>query len=858
MEKLSFILEMKENISRQLKDVAKATEDITKTTDKVSKGFSGLTDEIKGVAPASDKLAKGFGGFKGIPPVLDGVGDSTKGVGDEAKKASDSLKGAGDSAGYFRDENGRLRDANGRFVKDTEKLNNGLGKQEGFFKKTANAAKSYAGVIATALGGAALAGFSKGVLQTGMDFDAAMSEVQALSGATGADLGKLREKAKQMGSTTKFSAIESAEAFKYMSLAGWDANEMLDGADGILSAAAASGEELGLVADIITDNLSAFGLAAKDSTMMADGLAKTSTETNTSVAELGEAFKYSGAAAHASGLEFQEASAFLGLLANNAIKGSSGGTVLNAVLRDMKKNAKGGKVAIGKTSVAVYDANGNMRKFSNIIADVEKATKGMTQEQRDAAMATIFGDEAMRGINIALSEGSDELKRLEKNIYDSKGAAEEMADIQLDNLKGDITNLSSAWEGLKIALFDTGFGNVFRPLVQGADEAISAVSNFATKIGIMFSGDDLDIIKETFEETFSGEEIEALVEKGEQFKEMFDSIKEIIMDLGEAFQETFGDTLMEMFEWLKETINNFIESASENFEMLKPSLEALGEVFSEVWEVIGEVFTTAWGIIQPILNFMMQLFMTIGQIASLVFMAIIVPAVQLVWTAFQNAWSIIQPILDLFGAALEVAGDAAVWLLDNAITPLATFVAGAFKAAIDLGEASIGFMSDGFQKLGDWVNKVKDLFQQFVDKVKNFKPPEWMSKIGGAIGSAASAVGNFVAGSHASGAYNIPYDGYVAELHAGESVLTAGQSQMLRNLGVLQQTSGNRPDVRPEVMAQTIAPSTTTNTQRSASISVGDVNVQVSGSNASPQEIGQAVKRALNKEVNKAAAVLGF
>lgn len=606
--------------------------------------------------------------------------------------------------------------------------------------------------------------------------------------------------------------------------------------------------------------------------MMADGLAKTSSETNTSIAELGEAFKYSGAAASASGMEFQEASAFLGLLANNAIKGSSGGTVLNAVLRDMKKSAEGGKIAIGDTSVAIYDANGNMRKFSDIIADVEGATKDMTQEQRDMAMATVFGDEAMRGMNIALGEGSEKLKHLEKNIYASKGAAEKMAEIQLDNLKGDITNLSSAWEGLKIALFDTGFGDVFRPFVQGLDGAIGKTSEFATKIGIMFADvkddEDLEILKETFQDTFSGEEIEELLAKGDEMKEKFGEIKQVFTDIGDAFQETFGDTMSEIIQFAQDVFQGFIDFYVQAYDTLQPTLQQLGELFSEVWNTIGEVFTTAWGIIEPILSFLWSLLQTVGNIALMVFMGIIVPAVQAVWAAFQNAWAIIQPILELFGVALEVAGGIATWLLDNAITPLATFIIGGFKAAIDTGKTAIEAFGKAFSAVGDFISDVIGKFKDFASNVMSFEPPAWMSSIGGAIGGAATKVGNFISGSHATGAYNIPYDGYTAVLHAGESVLTANQSEMLRGMGVLQQSGGNTPTVDlsrvqqptfdPSALERSMTPSSTTTTSN-ASFTYGDIVVNVSGGGDNDaKNIANEVRRILNQEANKAAAVLGF
>lgn len=219
MENLTFVLEMRDNVSRHLRDITEALE--------------GVTDAAESVSGVSSEFSR---------------------VGHSAERAGGGLRSASESAGRYRDANERLRDANGRFIRDSSELNGELEEQDSMFSKLKGSVGAYAAAIGGALAGAAVAGFGKDVLQVGMDFDAGMSEVQALSGATGADLGRLREKAKQMGATTKFSATESAEAFKYMSLAGWDANEMLEGADGILAAAAASGEELALISDIVTNS----------------------------------------------------------------------------------------------------------------------------------------------------------------------------------------------------------------------------------------------------------------------------------------------------------------------------------------------------------------------------------------------------------------------------------------------------------------------------------------------------------------------------------------------------------------------------------------------------------------------------
>lgn len=297
-------------------------------------------------------------------------------------------------------------------------------------------------------------GLGAAAAKVGMDFEAGMSKVGAISGATAADMEKLSAKAKEMGSQTKFSATEASDAFSYMALAGWGADQMIAGIGGTLALAAASGEDLAQTTDIVTDGMSMFAMKADEAGRFADVLAAASANTNTDVKGLGEALKYAGASANAAGLDIEQTSAFIGMLANNGIKGSSAGTTMNAVLRDLGKSAKDGKIQLGDMSVAVYDAEGNMRSLSDIMADVETATKGMNDEARNDALRANFGDEALRGVNIALASGADEIKRLEGIMYSAKGTAEKMAAVMSDNLKGRLTELGSALEGIGIKIYE--------------------------------------------------------------------------------------------------------------------------------------------------------------------------------------------------------------------------------------------------------------------------------------------------------------------------------------------------------------------------------------------------------------------
>lgn len=288
--------------------------------------------------------------------------------------------------------------------------------------------------------------------KTGAEFESAMSKVSALSGATGKDLSTLEKAAREMGRTTRYGSTEAANALSYMSLAGWDTQQMVKGLKPVLNLASAGQMDLAQASDIVTDMMSMFGLEAEQAGRATDVFAVAQANSNTTVSQLGEALKKSGSAAAAAGQSLEDTSAILGVLANNGIKGSEAGTALNAMFRDLQAAAVDGKVAIGDTSVAVYDANGNMRSMVDIIADVEKATEGMTQEQKHNALASIFQQRSLKGMNTLLNSGSGELKKLQGELNNSTGAAQTMADEMDNNLKGSFMKLKSAVEDIGIAI----------------------------------------------------------------------------------------------------------------------------------------------------------------------------------------------------------------------------------------------------------------------------------------------------------------------------------------------------------------------------------------------------------------------
>lgn len=311
-------------------------------------------------------------------------------------------------------------------------------------------------------------------IQTGMQFDASMSNVYGLMSSLNlsqAQMDALRDTAREMGATTKFSASEAADAMGYMALAGWDDAQVIAGIPGVLNLAAAANMDLAKASDIVTDTMTPFGMAAERAGEAADVFAYAQANSNTTVEALGEAMKYAAPTADAFGMTLQDTAAAMGVLANAGIKGSQGGTTLSAMLRDMKNNAKNGAIAIGKTKVALTNADGSYRSYAAIIRDIDKATSSMTASQRDAALGAIFGDESLKGILATLKQGPDALDAMTEGMYACGGAAEDMAATMGDNLKGDLAILESGAQDMAIALSDW-LMPAARGVVQGITDMI--------------------------------------------------------------------------------------------------------------------------------------------------------------------------------------------------------------------------------------------------------------------------------------------------------------------------------------------------------------------------------------------------
>ena len=292
----------------------------------------------------------------------------------------------------------------------------------------------------------------KDTIDTFANFEAAMSQVKAISGATGEDFDKLTEKAKQMGATTKFTATEAAEGFNYMAMAGWKTQDMLDGIEGIMSLAAASGESLGTTSDIVTDALTAFGLKASDSGHFADVLAQASANANTNVGMLGESFKYVAPVAGAMKYSVEDVSLALGLMANASVKGSMAGTALKTALANMAAPTDNMAAAMEKYGISLTDSQGNMKSLKGVLDNLRGSLGGLSEAEQTAAASTIFGKEAMAGMLSIINASEADYNKLAEAVNNADGASQKMADTMLDNLKGAFTLLQSAADGVKLSL----------------------------------------------------------------------------------------------------------------------------------------------------------------------------------------------------------------------------------------------------------------------------------------------------------------------------------------------------------------------------------------------------------------------
>lgn len=311
-------------------------------------------------------------------------------------------------------------------------------------------------------------------INTQKDFEAAMSQVQAVSEADSDELEQLTKKAEEMGATTKFTATDSAEAFNYMAMAGWKTEDMLDGISGIMQLAAAANEDLGTTSDIVTDALTAFGLKASDAGMFSDVLAAASSNANTNVSMMGETFKFAASMAGSLGYSVQDVALMTGLMANSGIKASMAGTALNSIMTRLSTNTHHARDTLEELGIKFFDAQGNARPLVDVMEELRDATANMNDEQKTSVANAIAGTNSQKGLLAILNASETDYNKLANAIDNAAGASERMADTQLDNLSGSITLLQSAVDGVKIS-FGSRLNHYVRDVADGLTAAMPDV-----------------------------------------------------------------------------------------------------------------------------------------------------------------------------------------------------------------------------------------------------------------------------------------------------------------------------------------------------------------------------------------------
>lgn len=361
---------------------------------------------------------------------------------------------------------------------DSGGFQTGIDRISGIAEKGLKATGAILTGTATAIGAIGAAS-----IKVGMDFESGMSKVQAISGATAGEMDALTEKAKEMGAITKFSAGESAEAFQYMAMAGWKTEDMLSGIEGIMNLAAASGEDLATTSDIVTDALTAFGLSAADSTHFADVLAVASSNANTNVGMMGETFKYVAPVAGALGFTAEDTAVAIGLMANSGIKASQAGTSLRAIMSRMAKPTDQVQAAMDALGVSLTDSSGNMKTLNEIMLDMRDGFADLTEAEKAEMAAALGGQEAMSGLLAIVNSSDDDFNKLTEAIGDCDGAAEEMAEIMMDNLAGAIEELMGGIETLGLELYEN-FQEPVKEIVKEAQGMVQQLQEALTEGGI--------------------------------------------------------------------------------------------------------------------------------------------------------------------------------------------------------------------------------------------------------------------------------------------------------------------------------------------------------------------------------------
>lgn len=471
---ISAILRVKDELSGKTKKAKDSLSGVKSAAEGASAGLDHTESAMKKAAMSAVALAAKADKAKTELSGLRGTYAPTLSIKDKATEKITGIKGMLGSL------SGKAYTAT---VNVRQNLSGAAGVASGLAGKAGGALSGMAGgmMMNTSMQMAGAAGIGMGIydtVKTYMDFEAQMKKVQAISGASGADFEALTAKAKEMGAATQFSATESAQALEYMAMAGWKTDDMLGGISGIMDLAAASGEDLGRVSDIVTDALTAFGLQASDSAHFADVLAQASSNSNTNVSMMGMTFKYVAPIAGALKYSIEDVGTAVGLMANAGIKGEQAGTSLRAMMTRLVDPPKEAGSAMDRLGITVKNADGTMKPFRQTMKDLRSTFAGLTDAEKAEAASAIAGQEAMSGFLAIVNASEADFDKLTASIDNAEGAAGNMAKTVNDNLKGDLKSLSSVWESVQLEFMSGKGADGLREFVQGVKDDVAKFKGY--------------------------------------------------------------------------------------------------------------------------------------------------------------------------------------------------------------------------------------------------------------------------------------------------------------------------------------------------------------------------------------------
>ncbi len=833
-------------------------------------------------------------------------------------------------------------------MKEMDKLN----KKQAIFKKAQNFKGKIKGGLkkgATMAGKAAVGLGISGTLAVGafgatsaksyIEFSGQMKRVQALSRATTEEFKIMENEAIRLGSTTSFTSQQVGEGMEYLALAGFKTNEIVEAMPGLLNLATASGEDLGVMADIVSDNISAFGLSVKDTSHFANVMALASSSTNTTVGMLGEAFSYAAAPAKALGVSLEETTAILGIMANNGIKGAKGGTALRSALLSLSAPTKEAKEAIYKLGLQTKDKDGNFIGMGNIISQLQKKFKGLTDVQQAAYAKSLFGKNAVSGLLTVINSAPGEIDNLTKALEDSEGAAQKMADTMLEGPEGAMKLLSSSWDGLKKTIGKGIMGEQSLKVIKSITSYISELSNvingsFNDNPANAFWQNIFKITK-LYIEKFKT----AFIPLIQSLKDMFIgiNIKEILKEIVKFVIETvlvIINLVGKIMKFLKPVIKFVVESVIKFLIKHGKKITVFLGAFLIIGKIVGIVttFVGAIGSLIAAVSAAGGVIATLGTVMGALGGPIVWIGALLVtigYLIYKN-WNQIKKwganiksyVIGIFNGLPEPIKNFFIWLgeiwisaFNNIIQIYLKFKDGSINLAeslkqifetiansiIDSWALLFTFITDlfigifpeevqgfltwfrqGWINLFKWYidvwigvfNNLKEIFIKFKNgnitfvgaiketfmiipntlkkvflstfeliknKMQDIKsllklpePPAWILKI------TSKMKNEGIDGSHYNGLANVPYDGYIAELHKGERVLTAGENEEY----------SNRLGVKLKTLKGSSKTTTTLTKNDNKNYFNPTINITVNGSE-SEENIEDRIKNAVEEQMEK-------